>query len=131
MHLRDVFDQISSFFTGEFDKVIIEPNGKSDLVEFDNSQGLELPQKGITELDRLAYLVQAVDSDCFLIPIGSFKMTPIKEVRKNEGFRGLKKDNAFKLESYLHFRKPLSKEKKDLIDRDDAIYNNAFLDDIS
>ena len=90
-----------------------------------------MPKKGVTELDRLAYFVNAVDSDCFSVPLGSFKLTPLKEVRKNEAFRGLKKDQAFKLESYLHFRKPLTKEKKDLNDRDDAIYNNAFLDDLS
>jgi radial spoke head protein 9 len=129
--LRDTFDSISSVFTGEFDRIVIEGNGRSELIELDSNHGLELPKRGVTELDRLSYLVNAVDQDCFLIPQGSFKMTPIKEIRKNEAFKGLKKDQAFKLESYLHFRKPTGKDKKDLNDRDDAIYNNAFLDDLS
>jgi radial spoke head protein 9 len=90
--LRDTFDSISSVFTGEFDRIVIEGNGRSELIELDSNHGLELPKRGVTELDRLSYLVNAVDQDCFLIPQGSFKMTPIKEIRKNEAFKGLKKD---------------------------------------
>lgn len=58
-------------------------------------------------------------------------MTPIKEVRRNEAFKGLKKDQAFKLESYLHFRKPINKDRKEQLDRDEAIYNHNFLDEIA
>lgn len=54
----------------------------------------------MTELDRLAYLVNAVETDCQVVPRGSVKMTPIKEVRRNEGFKGLKKDSAFDITNY-------------------------------
>jgi radial spoke head protein 9 len=58
-------------------------------------------------------------------------MTPLKEVRRNEGFKGLNKESAFVIESYQHFRKVQHKHKRDLIDRDESIYNSAFLDDSS
>jgi radial spoke head protein 9 len=29
------------------------------------------------EVDRLAYVVQAIENDCQLCPVGSFKLTPV------------------------------------------------------
>lgn len=52
-------------------------------------------------------------------------------MRRNEGFKGLRGPAAFKLENYVHFRAVLSKEKRDLIDRDDGIFNPNFLDTLS
>jgi len=43
MHLRDVFDRIIYVFTGEFDRIIIDSNGKSDMIEVEKDSGLELP----------------------------------------------------------------------------------------
>lgn len=57
-------------------------------------------------------------------------MTPLKEVRKNEGFKGLRGQAAFNIENYQHFRSVHSKEKREQIDRDEAIYNHQFLDDV-
>lgn len=128
-HLRDIYDKIDVIFSGEFDRVIIQANGKSEYVQAD-LKNFELPAKGVTELDRLAYVVHAIDQDCFVVPVTSFKMTPIKEVRRNEAFRGLKKDQAFLLDSYLHFRRPVTKDKKEQLERDEAIYNHRFLDEI-
>jgi len=65
------------------------------------------------------------------VPLGSLKMTPIKEVRRNEAFKGLKKDNAFTLEAYQHFRKVIHREKRDKLDRDESVFNHDFLDEIS
>ena len=58
-------------------------------------------------------------------------MTPLREVRRNEGFKGLRGQAAWGLESYVHFRGVLSKEKRDLIDRDDGIFNPNFLDSLA
>ena len=90
--LKPVLDKISSYFVGEFDKIIINSNGESDLVEFERKKSMEIPAKGVTELDRLAHFVNSVDNDCFIVPKSSFKMIPTKEVKRNEGFKGLKKD---------------------------------------
>ncbi len=43
----------------------------------------------------------------------------------------MKKDHAFKIEAYQHFRQAVNKEKREQIDRDDAIYVDTFLDDIT
>lgn len=58
-------------------------------------------------------------------------MTPIREVRRNEGFKGLRGPEAFSLENYAHFRGVLSREKKELIDRDEGVFNHKFLDTLS
>lgn len=76
-------------------------------------------------------MINQIENDCQVVPIGSLKHTPIKEVRRNEAFQGLKKDQAFLIESYQHFRPSQNKEKREMIDRDDAIYHHAFLDDIT
>jgi hypothetical protein len=58
-------------------------------------------------------------------------MTPIHEVRENEAFKGLSVENSSNLEFYQHFRKVQQKDKRDQIDRDDAIFCHKFLDTIS
>ena len=58
----------------------------------------------LKEIDRIHYLVRAIENDCSVAPNGAFKLTTDHEVHRNEAFRGLKKDEAFKLENYSHFR---------------------------
>ena len=58
-------------------------------------------------------------------------MTPLREVRRNEAFQGLGREDAFKLEKYHHFRAVQQKAKRDQIDRDEAVYNHNFLDDLT
>lgn len=137
---KGLFERISTFFTGEFDRVLVDRSGKVDQSDYSlgddvtvDSGSLELPEgkKGITELDRLSYLVFAIEKECQAVPLGSFKYLPIHEVRRNEGFKGLRGPAAFKLENYVHFRAVLSKEKRDLIDRDDGIFNPNFLDTLA
>ena len=65
------------------------------------------------------------------MPKGAVKKTPLKEIRRNEAFRGLRADCAFELSSYSHYRVPVHKEKVDLNNRNDSIYNNDFLDCIT
>ena len=57
---RPLFDQMQTVFTGEFDKVIVSGKGTSDLVYIDADllSKVKIPTKGLTELDRLAYVVQ-------------------------------------------------------------------------
>lgn len=141
VHLgKGLFERIQTFYTGEFDRILIDSQGKLGSQDYSlgeevavEAKNLELPEgkKGITELDRLSYLVYVVERECQAIPLGAVKMTPIHEVRRNEGFKGLRGPAAFSLESYVHFRPVLSKEKRDLIDRDDGIFNHQFLDSLA
>ena len=55
----------------------------------------KIPSCGLTELDRLAYVVNQIDSDCFIVPRGSVKKIPLNEIRKNEAFRGLNPEQVF------------------------------------
>ena len=66
---------------------------------------------GGVELDRLTTVVHAIENDCQICPIGSFKMTPEHQVRRNEAFRGLTREDGMKLDSYLHFRNVQDAEK--------------------
>ena len=94
-------------FTGEFDKII---------------------NFGVSEIDRLSYVVNQIDNDCHIVPIGSIKKIPLSEVRRNEGFRGLKNNQLFDLKNYVHFRAPQNKDKLELNSRNQGIYNDEFLD---
>ena len=58
----------------------------------------------LAELDRLTTVVHAIENDCQICPVGSFKMTPEHQVRRNEAFRGLEREGGMRLDSYLHFR---------------------------
>lgn len=92
---------------------------------------IKIPPKNMTELDRLTFVVLAIENDCQIVPIGSIKLTPLHEVRKNEAFKGLNEKNAFLEESYLHFRSAQTKEKKELNQKDDAIFRQDFLESIA
>jgi hypothetical protein len=52
-------------------------------------------------------------------------------MRRNEAFRGLKKNDCLHFENYLHFRPAQLKDNREKIEREDGIYNNYFLDDIT
>lgn len=56
---RPLFDQMQTVFTGEFDKVIVTGAGVSDFVYIDKDLRAQvtIPMNGITELDRLAHVV--------------------------------------------------------------------------
>ena len=49
---------------------------------------------------------------------------------RNEAFRGLPSQDIFKLNSYSHFRNAQQKEKKEALEKEDAIFQKNFLDDI-
>ncbi len=84
----------------------------------------------LKEIDRVHYLVRAIENDCQIVPSGSFKLTIAHEVARNESFKGLSQDQVFQLTSYSHFRNVQQKEKKEGLEKDDAIFQRTFLDDI-
>ncbi len=48
----------------------------------------------------MAYVVQAIENDCQLCPVGSFKLTPVHQVRRNEAFKGLSLAESTDLKNY-------------------------------
>lgn len=83
------------------------------------------------EIDRVHYIVRAIENDCHIVPQGAFKLTTAHEVHRNEAFRGLALEDAFRLNSYSHFRNVQQKDKKEGLEKDDAIFSKNFLDDIT
>lgn len=96
---RPLFDEMQSIFTGEFEKTIVNGNGTSEVIYADKEllAKVQIPPRGLTELDRLSYVVNQIDNDCHLVPRGSIKKTPMNEIRRNEAFRGLTADQAFEV----------------------------------
>ncbi len=128
-HKADV-DTLGGGFTGDPGKVLVEnevkkeenqeesqeaTGKKEELVDSDSEEdeSEKVIPKNLTELDRLGFVVRAIDNDTSVIPLGSYRLTPAHEVRRSGGFAGLKGDDLFDLKNYMHFRNvqtPLKKE---------------------
>lgn len=69
------FRDLRTLFSGEFDTVLLESN--EDPIVVDALQGIILPPKHLTELDRLTYVVHEIDRSCSAVPRGALKYTPL------------------------------------------------------
>ena len=85
----------------------------------------------LKEIDRVHYLVRAIENDCHIVPQGAFKLTTSHEIARNEAFKGLELEAAMSIASYSHFRNVQLKEKKEGLEKDDAIFQKNFLDDVA
>jgi len=102
------------------------------LSDISEEEEIRVIPKDLYELDRLTYIVYAIENDCALAPLGAFKMTPTHQVRRNEAFRGLSAagSEGLQLKSYLHFRNVQTQEYKDQLDQPGAPFNAGFLEPI-
>lgn len=57
-----------------------------DEIDSDDEDQVKVVPKNLTELDRLAYIVRAIENDCQIVPIGAYKLTPGHELRHNDSF---------------------------------------------
>lgn len=57
----------------------------------------EIVPINLKEIDRLLYVVLAIENDCSAVPQGAFKLTPAHDVQRNQAFKGLKHDEALNL----------------------------------
>jgi radial spoke head protein 9 len=62
------------------------------------------------------------------VPEGAFRITPAHELSRNRAFQGLNRSDVKVLGKYLHFRNVQTSEKRQQLDRDDAIFTYDFLD---
>jgi len=51
-----------------------EVDGKSLKSDVSDKAEVEIPPKELIELDRLKYVVLAIENDCQIAPVGAFKM---------------------------------------------------------
>ena len=71
-----------------------EEEGQPKVKDSEESEEEEnkVPKRNLTEVNRLAIVVNAIENDCHMCPQGAFKMTPKHELRRAEAFRGLNKE---------------------------------------
>lgn len=108
-----------------------KPKGDVNLSDISEEEEIKIPLKDLTELDRLAYVVYAIENDCTLAPLGAFKMTTTHQVRRNEAFRGLTSEQVGSLQNFLHFRNVQTITHKEQLDQPGAPFNAAFLEPLS
>ena len=53
---------MNTYFSGEYDRIIIEGTGPGTVI--DEKAGIVLPPKGVTELDRLSYVINTIEDNC-------------------------------------------------------------------
>ena len=148
---KEHIDRDKSYFTGEPQRKLKQVEGEEgeaeppaedagddedgDKKELDSDvseqEEIKVPPKELVELDRLKYVVLAIENDCQIAPVGAFKMTSQHQVRRNEAFKGLDASQTLSLDNYLHFRNVQTQVKKDALDEPSAPFNAKFLESIS
>lgn len=152
---QDAFiDNSTSYFLGEPNKLLNQKEGEEEAEEppadepadedqdgdaeqkqkdSDESEDEEvkIPKRNLTELNRLAVVVNAIENDCQICPVGSFKMTTKHELRRAEAFKGLNRTNGCHLSSYQHFRNVQNADKKAQLEQSDAPFRTEILDPIT
>ena len=127
-------ERFNMYFSGEHDKVLVEAAIDEGLDEDSDSvvpgDHEKLAPKNFTELDRLSYVVRSICHDCQSVPNGAFRLTPGRELTRNKSFEGLSIAQLKDIKSYSHFRPVELPEKKEMIDRGDALNNFDFFDPI-
>ena len=133
-HHIDNFYKFNTYFIGNPDIILekyeSEQNKNLDEVIGDTFKP-QLRKKNMTETDRLSFVVRTIDHDTSVVPVGSFKMLPINELRRNDLFEGLSSEDLDKKEKYVHFRPVENQEKKDKIAMGKAVFDFDFLDSIA
>ena len=66
-----------------------DDDGKSLKSDVTDKAEVEIPPRELIELDRLKYVVSAIENDCQIAPCGAFKMNAQHQVRRDEAFKGL------------------------------------------
>ena len=149
---KDYIDRDKSYLTGEPARKLKQPvegeegeaeppaeeaneeeEGEKKELDSDVSEQEEVkvPPKELVELDRLKYVVLAIENDCQIAPVGAFKMNSQHQVRRNEAFKGLNAQQTLSLDNYLHFRNGQTDSKKAALDEPSAPFNAKFLESIS
>ncbi len=127
--------KLTGYFTGEHEKVLQAVPKKSKpaaVLDMENdSIDLTVDAKDFTELDRLAYVVRKIERDTHVVPQGAFKLAPIQEIRKADGFKGLEKDGLANLAKYQHFRPVETAEKKEQLERNEGVLQTDIFDSLA
>lgn len=146
---KEFVDRDTSFFLGVPDRKLIVKEGEEEAQEpppeeaeeeegdkkeeesdVSEAEEVKVPPKELTEIDRVNYVVNAIETDCQIAPVGAYKMTAQHQVRRNEAFKGLSSTQSLNASSYLHFRNVLDEAKKKQLDLPSAPFDSLFLEGI-
>lgn len=113
---RDFIEACADFFAGVPDKILVEvekkegdggEEGAEEALEEKNQDELateseseeeeKIVPRNLLELNRLHFLVLAIEHDCNAVPVYSFKLNPSHEIRRNEAFKGNLETQIFRL----------------------------------
>ena len=97
----------------------------------DNIKEEKVVKKTFLEEHKLAWTVLTIDFETSIFPQGAIKLIPIHELRRNDNFKGLKSVELKDITKYSHFRKITQPEKKENIEKDEAIFRFDILDDLN
>jgi radial spoke head protein 9 len=89
-----------------------------------------MPANGLTELDRLSFVVHSIENNCQIVPCGSYKKNTLGEVAPNDAFNGLELAKLEDLNNYMHLRPVEQEDKRELAQREEDVFNHEFLDNI-
>ena len=87
-----------------------------------------MPENGLTELDRLIFVVHNIEKCCQIVPCGSYMKSPSQEIQKNDAFSGCSIQQLTDANCYMHLRACEQLDKKELAEREEDIFNHEFLD---
>ena len=59
---ESVLNQIQTYFFGEHERLIVDGKGFSPYAQICST--VKLPARGLTELERLAYVVRSIEFNC-------------------------------------------------------------------
>lgn len=79
---------------------------EEDLVEEEEDGERKVPERKLTELERLAFVVDSIENSTCVVPRGAFYITATGDISANRNFGGLSYKDAASLDNYLLFRAP-------------------------
>jgi radial spoke head protein 9 len=95
----------------------------------DTDDGTSSP---FTELDRLAYIVEEIDTTTSCVPLEAFVVAPTRQVVQNGGFHGLNWDQATCLSNWFHFRPSTCSERTHVLTSSEGLVRAGdFMDSLT
>ncbi|PSN37511.1 Radial spoke head protein 9 [Blattella germanica] len=107
----------------------IEEEDEEDIIEPEENKKSKISQL-LKEEDRLAATVALINDEAAIVPRGALFKRPDGYVVQNLAFKGLTLNEAQKLTSYQHYRKPQQRWNTNLLTQQDYNYAIDFLDTI-
>ena len=61
-------------------------------------------KRNITEINRLSFVIRAIDKDLTVLPVGGFIIIQINKLNRNDLYEGFNEIDLKKKEKYVYFK---------------------------